>query len=173
MASIGLMRMVVMGWAVLCGLGWGLPGCGEASVPAGFERVTIDGRDFVLELAADNASRELGLSHRDSIPETGGMLFAFPNSARRAFVMRHCVIPIDILFLDGTGRIVAMHAMEVERPQGEDESDFAYNLRLRQYSSRFGAQFAVELQGGMLEQLDVEVGDRIELDIERLKRTAR
>ncbi len=173
MAAIELSRMAVMAWAVLCGLGLGLPGCGETAVPPGHERVRIEGRAFDLEIAADDAKRTQGLSGRESVPENGGMLFIFPRSDRRYFVMRDCLVPIDILFLDGSGRVVASHAMEVEEPQGPEESDMAYELRLKRYGSRYGAQFAIELRGGMIAELGVEEGDQIALDLERLKAMAR
>lgn len=173
MAALGLTRLVVYGWAVLCGLGWGLPGCSEAPVAAGFERVTIAGERFDLEIAADDETRVQGLSDREFIPEDGGMIFVFKRPARQSFVMRDCLVPIDIIFLDGSGRVVAAHAMEVEPPRRDDESQLAYELRLKKYSSRFGAQYAIELAGGRIAELGVEEGDLIELDHAKLKALAR
>jgi len=148
-------------------------GCdGGGDVAPGHERVTIDGRTFEMELALDAPTRTTGLSFRERIPEDGGMLFVFPDAQRRNFVMRDCYVPIDIIYLDGTGRVTAMHQMEVE-PRREGESDAAYERRLTRYSSRFASQFVIELKGGMLDELDVEAGEKIELDIDRLKRLAR
>ena len=145
-----------------------LPGCPSEPAPAGDKTtvVTIDGRDFELELALDAASRLQGLSDRESIAPDGGMLFVFPDSDERTFVMRKCLVPIDILFLDTNGRVVATHAMEVEP---YDTSEWS----LKRYSSRWPAQFAIEIQGGMLEQLEVASGDQIALPLESLKNRAR
>ena len=173
MAALGLTRLVVYGWVVLCGLAWGLPGCSEPPIAEGFERVTIAGESFDLELAVNSETRVQGLSGRESIPENGGMLFVFPRAARQSFVMRDCLVPIDIAFLDGTGRVVAAHAMEVEEPRKADESQMAYELRLRKYSSRFGALYASELAGGRLAELGIEAGDVIELDHQKLKAIVR
>src|SRR3954462_15091120 len=74
-----------------------------------FEDVTIDGKKFKLELALDGDTRFHGLSGRTEIPADGGMLFVFPQPVTTAFVMRDCPIPIDIIFLDGAGRVVATH----------------------------------------------------------------
>ena len=136
------------------------------------ERVAIDGREFELELAADQDTRVQGLSDRHQIAEDGGMLFAFPEAQQRSFVMRHCYVPIDIVFLDPSGRVTAMHEMEVEPPKRDDEDEVMYEARLERYSSRFDAQFALEFKGGTLDELDLDRGDVIALDLERLKRLA-
>ena len=135
--------------------------------------VTLDGRAFHLELAADNDVRFQGLSGREHIEADGGMLFVFPRPQVLQFVMRDCLVPIDIIFVDAAGRIVAMHAMTVEDPKGATETQAAYEARLRKYSSRFAAQFAIELAGGTLETLDLEEGEQIALDWDALKRRAR
>lgn len=175
MADIVRRVWVVGGLLAACVL---LCGCADPNpAPAGFERVTIDGTTFTLELAADGDSRVQGLSGRDSIPEDGGMLFVFPQSQLRYFVMRDCFVPIDIIFLDGAGRVTMTHAMLPEpRQEGEGEvgeMNAAYEARLKRYTSRFSAQFAIELKGGMLETLDVSSGDQIDLDTERLRRLAK
>lgn len=145
-------------------------GCSKPAAPSGYEVVTIDGRDFTLELVANQARREKGLGGVESIPENGGMLFSFPDSQIRHFVMRDCLVPIDIIFLDSDGRIVATHHMAVEEARKADETAAQYERRLKRYSSRFNARYAIELQGGMLEELDLQSGQQIRLDTKRLEK---
>lgn len=142
---------------------------------AGPETVKVDlhGTNFTLELAIDNDTRVKGLSHRDHIAPDEGMLFVFPDPMPLSFVMRHCLVPIDIAFLDGAGRVLVVHEMAVEEPQREDESDFAYESRLRPYESRFPAQFALETAGGRLNKLGLKPGDVVRIDVNALKRRAR
>lgn len=147
-------------------------GCAEPA-PAGYERVVLDGRTFTLEIVADDASRIRGLGGRESIPADGGMLFVFTSSERREFVMRDCLVDIDIIFLDGSATIVAMHHMPTEDPKRDDETMLEYNDRLKRYSSRFDSQFVIELQGGMLEQLSLSDGQRVDLDVKRLRSMAK
>jgi uncharacterized membrane protein (UPF0127 family) len=158
-----------------------IPGCtsessgGSAAVaPSGLPTapVTIKGERFVMELALTDAARIRGLSGRASIDPEGGMLFVFPTSQRREFVMRDCPAPIDIAFLDASGRVVAVHQMTPEPPQAPDESAMQYEIRLKRYPSRFPAQFAVETAGGRLAELGVKEGDLIEFDAAGLKRRA-
>ncbi|MGP1347734.1 MAG: DUF192 domain-containing protein [Phycisphaerales bacterium] len=134
--------------------------------------VRIEGEVFRLEPALDDATRFRGLGGRGSLPERGGMVFAFPFSQRLEFVMRDCLIDIDIAFLNNTGRVLAMHTMPVQ-PREPGETDAAYESRLARYSSRYPARFAVEVRGGLLRELGLEVGDVIEFDHEGLKERAR
>ncbi len=129
-------------------------------------RITIVGRAFTLELALDEEARVQGLSDREHIPEDGGMLFVFPRPQRLSFVMRRCLVPIDIIYLDATGRVVKTHAMKVEPYDTPDH-------RLTRYDSGYVAQFAVEVAGGTLETLGLKVGDKIDLPADSLKQRAR
>lgn len=183
--------------ALICVLGLATPGCSaqgaggdnppaasnpSTSNPSGQpERVpvTIAGRTFKLEPALDDATRTKGLGDREVIAEDGGMVFVFTDNARREFVMRDCPIPIDIIYLDGAGRILTMHAMVPEEPRRPNESindpvgDAAYNARLHRYPSRFPTSLVVELRGGMIKELGLKNGDKLTFDIEGLKKRAR
>lgn len=144
------------------------PGCAKPAEQDGIVTVQLDGRTFHLELAADNPTRERGLGGRESIADDGGMFFSFPDSQIRHFVMRDCLVPIDIIYLDADARIVAMHHMTVEEPRRDNETALQYETRLKRYSSRFNARYVIEIRGGLLEELDLQTGQRIELDTERL-----
>ncbi len=139
----------------------------------GIEVVTINGVTYNLELAADNPTRMKGLGGRSHIDEHGGMLFVFRVPNRLNFVMRDCLVPIDIIFVDGTGLVTATYTMPPEAPQGETETDLLYENRLKRYSSKFTAQFAIELQAGQIEKIGVKPGDKINLDIVRLQNLSR
>jgi len=148
-------------------------GCRQPAPPAGFERVSISGRTYTLEVVADNETRNLGLGGRTELAEDKGMLFVFTDSKKRHFVMRDCFIDIDIIFLDANARIMAMHHMPLEDPRGENETDLAYNDRLKRYSSRFDSQLVIELAGGQLELLKLEEGQQLDLDVKRLRSMAK
>lgn len=154
------------------------------------EKVTISGKEFKLELANTLETRYKGLSGRASIPANGGMLFVFPlNQVQtHGFVMRDCPVPIDIIYLDPSGRIVAMHKMVPEPPRTEKEKvltkessslpdwsadNKAYESRLKQYSSKWPSQFVIELAGNTLDPLNLKEGQKIELAFDRLKKAAK
>ncbi len=152
----------------------------QGSESANIESVKISGEWFQLELALDNETRFKGLSGRDHIEPDGGMLFVFPRATSQKFVMRDCLVDIDIIFLDPAGRITAMHHMPIEPPRDPETEPLNdrglnqdYEDRLPKYPSRYAAQFVIELAGGTLERLNLSEGDLIELDRDGLKARAK
>ncbi len=149
---------------------------GPASRPAetqpAREEVVIAGELYRLELAADATTRARGLGGRETVPDDGGMLFVFPDTRHRSFWMKDCVVDIDLVFLDTRGRIVALHKMKTEPPQGPRESIPAYERRLNLYASKRLTRFAIELKTGSIDRLKLETGQLIELDLPRLKKKA-
>ena len=140
--------------------------------------VNLGGTPFTLEVVADNDTRYKGLSGRESIEDDGGMIFIFPRPDIMNFVMRDCFIDIDIIYLDAMGTVVRTHAMKMEAPRGPDEgaigeTNATYDRRLKKWSSGRRAQFAIEIQAGLIAKLGVKPGDQIELDLKKLKRWAK
>lgn len=145
-------------------------GCAQPqAIVDGKVDVEIAGETFSCEIVADNDSRTVGLGNHPGLGRNEAMLFSFPDSRVRSFLMRDCTFDIDIIFLDPTGRITAMHEMSVEEARREDESQFQYEMRLAKYSSRFNAQYAIEFAGGTLDRLELDMGDQIELNTEALQ----
>jgi len=135
--------------------------------------VEIAGEPFELELALDGATRHLGLSGRLSIDPNGGMLFVSAVERPQAMVMRDCPIPIDVAFLDSSGEVLAIHEMRPELPRRPAESPREYESRLRIYDSGVPAGFAIETAGGRLDEIGLQVGDRVVFDIARTLDLAR
>jgi uncharacterized membrane protein (UPF0127 family) len=162
---IRLLCLAIVALAIVLSLG----GCDTAKPTLSDPLpVTIRGRTFRLELAMTDADRIQGLSDRRELAADGGMLFVFPSQQPLAFVMRRCYVPIDVIFLDGGGRVVNTHAMQVE-----PEATFDDDATLRPYPSDWPAQFAIELKGGTLKSLELRRGEKIDLPLEELKRNAR
>jgi len=158
------------GVAALCAMAGVLVGCQEQR--EGRERVVIKGESFWLEPALTEEARFKGLSGRESIEPDGGMVFVFPRAQQLQFVMRDCVTDIDLAFLDGSGRVLAVHEMKVEEPQREGESEIDYELRLTRYASRFSSQIVIEVAPGTWDRLGLKEGDMVELDAAGLKERA-
>lgn len=137
------------------------------------ETVQIGDRTYELEVAAGEAAISKGMMGRASFPDGTGMLFLFPEPTIRSFWMGNCLIDIDVMFIDGRGRITAMHEMTVEPPRRAGESEFEYQQRMPHYSSVYPVRFAIELPRGSLDRIGLNTGDPIPLDLERLKRLSR
>lgn len=142
-------------------------GCGSHDVDPMMQLVTLADRQFRLELALTPAQQYQGLSDRDQIPSDGGMLFVFSQPEEMAFVMRGCLVPIDLIFIGPGGRIVSLHRMQVEPDPDAPDS------QLIRYPSAWPIQFALELKGGTLDHLELKVGQKIDLPLDALKRRAR
>lgn len=181
--------MMWLMWTISLLLSSALHGCdapgAAATVPVngGKTNVTIAGKVFKLDVAADDAVRYKGLGGRTSIDDDGGMIFTFPKVAWRemGFVMRDCPIDIDILYLDSAGRVLMTYEMKAEpaRDPAKDEgtpgdiNNLKYEARLKQYSSVYVCAFAVELKPGSIKKLGVKNGDKLTFDVDGLKQIAK
>lgn len=102
------------------------------------------------------------------MPSDGGMIFVFEKPKPMAFWMKNTLIPLDILFLDANGKVVAVHRMEVERPRRENEPEQIYDMSLTPYPSGAPAQFAIELNAGQVAKCGIKVGQTVDLRKEAL-----
>jgi uncharacterized membrane protein (UPF0127 family) len=164
----GMRRALLLGLALLAAAA-----CAEAEERPELVWVSLGGETFSLELAIDPETRHQGLSGRGVIPRRGGMLFVLPRPQPFAMVMRDCSAAIDVAFLDARGSVVEIHEMQSEAPRRPDETPFEYESRLRIYPSGAPVQFAIEVGGGRLRRVGLQVGDRIPLDAAGLIERAR
>jgi uncharacterized protein len=144
----------------------GLAGCTHAADPPGMQTVMIAERTFHLELALDDDRRFQGLSDRKEIVRDGGMLFVFPKVSDWPFVMRRCLVPIDLMFLDPSGFVITTHEMQVEPYERTD-------TQLKPYYSEWPYQFVVEMRGGTIRELGLKKAQKIELPTDDLKARAK
>ncbi|WP_429932960.1 DUF192 domain-containing protein [Agrobacterium vitis] len=105
---------------------------------------------LTVELAKTKAQRARGLMYRDHLPEAHGMLFSYRPARVVQMWMRNTVIPLDILFIDGHGRIEQVIANA--RPTSDSIITSAVPVR-----------YVLEINGGSAQALNVKAGDRIDL----------
>jgi uncharacterized membrane protein (UPF0127 family) len=76
---------------------------GAVTLDTGSARVT-----YSVEIADEPDEGSRGLMFRTDLAPDGGMLFLFNEEAPRGFWMKNTPTPLDIIFLDRTGRVVSI-----------------------------------------------------------------
>ena len=109
--------------------------------------MTIKNATLKAEVAADNATRSIGLMNRFSLAPDHGMLFVFAESQPLSFWMKNTFVPLSIAYVDAKGVIVNIVDM---KPQ--DEST---------YSSAAAAMFALEMKQGWFKERGIVAGDKL------------
>lgn len=138
-------------------------------------KATLGGKQFTLEIAADDKTRATGLMGRTSIPEGTGMVFIFPARQKiiQRFWMKNCLTDMDIIYLDDNGRVLKTHTMRAPQPKQPGQSEYAYEQSLTRYSSGFPCRLAIEIAPGEVKKLGIKEGNQMKLDVEDLKKRAK
>ena len=104
---------------------------------------------FAVEVADDPEERARGLMFRERLGPMEGMLFVYEREADGvAFWMKNTLIPLDMIFADGEGRIVSVRADAVP---GD----------LTPIPAGAPARFVLEVPGGRAAALGIAPGDAL------------
>jgi hypothetical protein len=118
----------------------------------GLHPVEISGHKVWCYMAADNASRQRGLMHRDSLPEDVGMLFVFTAPSPQGFWMKNCAIDLDIAYIDDDGIIIDILKMKAPEPN---------QVLLPRYRSSKPVRYALETNAGWFAARGLEPGMKV------------
>ncbi len=122
-------------------------GPGEAERGRSYE-VRVEGVSLLVELAAKEEERRIGLSGRREVPAGTGMLFVFPKPSPTSFWMKDTYVALTVAYLDEEGRITQMEDMVPESLEG--------------HPSTTSVSYALEVPQGWFEQAGARVGTRVE-----------
>jgi len=103
---------------------------------------------FTVEIADTEQARERGLMFRKELPPGRGMLFDFHREQQVGFWMKNTLIPLDMIFIDGRGRIVSIE--QDAKPMSEDVIMSGGQVRA-----------VLEVDGGTARRLGIAPGDRV------------
>jgi uncharacterized protein len=109
-----------------------------------------EGCRFDIEVAVSPKEIAQGLMFREHLPENSGMLFIFSDDEIRNFWMKNTLIPLDMIFIDSSLRVVLVHARA--RPRDE-----------KVISSKEKARYVLEVNGGKAGRCGIASGSRVEL----------
>lgn len=117
--------------------------------------VTILGSDgkpratVAVEVANTGAQRELGLMYRKHLDDNAGMIFVFPDAARRNFWMHNTPISLDMIFADAAGLVTGIVA------NAEPFSDKLLGVE-------GDAEYVLEVNAGFCAKNGIKPGDRLD-----------
>ena len=102
-----------------------------------------------IEFAETTFERETGLMYRKSMNQNQGMLFLYDQEAPRAFYMKNTYIPLDIIYFGSDSTAVSFQ----ENAKPLDETPLP---------SAAPAQFILEINAGLVQEWNIEKGDKID-----------
>lgn len=127
----------------------------EFSPAAAFERGTLTveteagaAHRFEVELALEPADRSRGLMFRETMPADHGMLFDFERSQPVTMWMRNTILPLDMLFIEDTGRVAWV---------ASDTTPFSEDL----IEAPVPVRAVLELNAGTAKRLGIAPGARV------------
>lgn len=103
-----------------------------------------------LEIADSDKERELGLSGRESLASTTGLLFVFETPGRYGFWMKDMKFPIDMAWIDESKRVVYI------------ENNVRPDTFPKVFTPTSTAQYVLETNAGFFEQSKIKIGDIVE-----------
>lgn len=103
----------------LCLLSFLLGGLIESAAAANLPivRLVLGSGTLDAEVAVNKSQRALGLMNRSSIPESHGMLFAYPVPTYFCMWMKNTKVPLSVAFIDSQGQVINIEDMA---PQTEN-----------------------------------------------------
>ncbi len=104
-----------------------------------------------LELALKPEEHRRGLMFRESLCDRCGMLFVFPEEKELSFWMLNVNFPLDLIFMDSSGKIVKIYENTI--PNNAD----------KKYLSESPAQFVLEVKAGFVSQTNLQEGQVIDI----------
>ncbi len=131
-----------------------LVACARPTAPApppqaaGPRVIFPDGLAVHVEIASDDPTREQGLMYRDQLAPERGMIFIFPSSGVYPFWMKNTLIPLDMIWIDESKRVV--HVAADVPPCRADPCP--------SYPPGASARYVLEVAGGVAAQHHLTTG---------------
>jgi uncharacterized membrane protein (UPF0127 family) len=111
------------------------------------------GGSISAEIADDPEERRLGLMYRASLGRDDGMLLVFPEPGPQGIWMKNCLVPLDLLWLDGEGEVLDL---QESAPPCPEEPCPLYQPEVR-------ATYVLEIAAGRAGRAGLRPGSRVRI----------
>ena len=132
----------------------------HATSPAGLPTTTlrVAWHTIAVEVAADEASRERGLSGRAALPPDAGMLFDMGQVMTPRFWMKDMRFALDLVWIGADKRVAGVSAGVQPQPGVPDSA-------LRLYASPAPVRYVLEVDAGAAQRLGLRQGAQVAFDL--------
>ncbi len=121
-------------------------------------RVRVKSLDTAAEIAASDKEKKKGLSDRESLPISEGMLFVYDKLAIYTFWMKDVQFPIDIIWIDKDKKIVDIAQNAQPEPDKNDDE-------LKRYRPSAESQYILEINAGLAAANGLAIGDQVDFEL--------
>lgn len=121
------------------------------------DQVCFHQQCYSVEIAGNESSRQKGLMFRESLDQHSGMLFLFPSMRVQAFWMKNTLIPLDIIWMDHSRKII--HISTDVQPCKADPCPT--------YSPKEASLYVLELNSGEVSRAGLKLGDSADFKLRK------
>ncbi len=125
--------------------------------PPKFKTLNINGNKLRVEIAGTQSKRNKGLSGRDSLKMDEGMLFVYSNSSSHPFWMKGMQISLDFVWINADKVVDIIPGVPPPNP-GTKDADLPI------YSTKNETDKILEVNAGIIQKLNIKVGDSVKLE---------
>ena len=130
----------------------------KKQVEKGQTRIRVKTLDVTAEIAASDKDKKKGLSDRESLPISEGMLFVYDKLAIYTFWMKDVQFPIDIIWIDKDKKIVYIAQNAQPEPDRSDDE-------LKRYRPGAESQYILEINAGLADAHNLQVGNTVDFEL--------
>lgn len=109
----------------------------------------IKGKKLYIEISLTPSERAKGLSKREKLEKDHGMLFVYNTEKVLYYWMKDTSIPLSIAFIRSNGVVIGIYDMKP--------------FSLDTISSIYPCKYALEVNQGWFDDVNLQVGDYIEI----------
>lgn len=109
--------------------------------------VSINKHELRVEIVNDAQERAKGLGERESLCDSCGMLFEFPEKEKYSFWMKDMNFPLDIIWISGDKIVYIV-------------KNISYNFK-GSINSDIEANRVLEINAGMTDEYGIKEGDKV------------